>query len=468
MNCKDKLKAVKISLNLWLQRNLSLKGKIAVLKSLIIPKLQFVGSNSYMSDDFVKVVQDLTFQFLWGHKPAKIKKETIIADIANGGLKMPLFSTVLETARIMWIKRILTAKSSKWARLSLSLMNTNEFGLFCKNEPNDACRAATPFYRQVLSAWYKFHSVEPKQAEEIQQEILWNNRFILNNRKPMFNPKWIDNGVLCIQDLLGEGGKFLTLAEVNKRYNVKAHFLEYLGIVKAIPKPWLESVRRNINVTARLKHVDNVISVNYDRTTALTSKQVYWCLINDIVKQPTAIQHWIEEFPFLHDNDFDEFFTLAHKNGEVKLQSFQYKILHRIFPCRYMLNKWKIKDSNKCECREIDTIEHYFFYCRESKRLWNCITEWFDNIYQVKIPLKIVNVMMGIPHRQSQDQVLNILNFTILHGKWFIYCCKRNYTKVVPRSFKTYMKRVFHIQICLMLRKGITSTQWQAITQSLR
>ena len=41
---------------------------------------------------------------------------------------------------------------------------------------------------------------------------------------------------------------------------------------------------------------------------------MYWDLINDIVKQPTVIQHWIDECHFVHKNDFDEFFLIAHKD----------------------------------------------------------------------------------------------------------------------------------------------------------
>ena len=436
-----------------------------MLKSLIMPKRLFTCSNTYCPDDFVKQVQDLTFQFLWGYKPAKIKKETIIADIHNGGLKMPLFSSFLESARIMWIKRIVVAKDNRWARLALALMNTTEFGLFCKNEPSVACNAQTPFYGQILSAWYKYHSKVPQQADEMKQEILWNNRFILQNKKPFINQNWVTKDVLYVQDLLDKNGKFHTLDEFNKMYNVGANFLEYLAVCKAIPKTWIICIRSK--ETDGLKYIEDINVKRYNYITNTTSKLVYWDLINDIVKQPTAIQHWIEEFPFLHDNDFNEFFLIAHKTGEVKLQSFQYKILHRIFPCRYMLHKWKIKESNKCECGEVDTVEHYFFYCSESKKVWDFITKWIEETFHVKIPLKIVNVIMGIPHRQSQDQVLDILNFLIIHGKWFIYCCKRNETCVTSRSFHAYMKQIFHIQICLMERKGCVSTQWKEMIPSL-
>ena len=93
-------------LNVWLQRQLSLKGKITVLKSLVIPKLMFCCSNMFLPKERIEEVQKLTFKFLWGYKPAKIKKETVsvdIQDIQQGGLKMPLFSVVVESAKVIWM-----------------------------------------------------------------------------------------------------------------------------------------------------------------------------------------------------------------------------------------------------------------------------------------------------------------------------------------------------------------------------
>ena len=58
----------------------------------------------------------------------------------------------------------------------------------------------------------------------------------------------------------------------------------------------------------------------------------------------------------------------------------------------------------------------------------------------------------------------------ILHGKWFIYCCKRNNTKIVPRGYHNYMKGVIKIQTYLMERKGNISiiTVFENCTQKSR
>ena len=40
-----------------------------------------------MSEHYAKEINNLTFNFIWEGKPAKIKKKTIISDIKRGGLK---------------------------------------------------------------------------------------------------------------------------------------------------------------------------------------------------------------------------------------------------------------------------------------------------------------------------------------------------------------------------------------------
>ena len=52
----------------------------------------------------VNEINKILFSFLWGNKTAKIKKDTIIGNISDGGLKMPDIISVYKTAKISWIK----------------------------------------------------------------------------------------------------------------------------------------------------------------------------------------------------------------------------------------------------------------------------------------------------------------------------------------------------------------------------
>ena len=72
------------------------------------------------------------------------------------------------------------------------------------------------------------------------------------------------------------------------------------------------------------------------------------------------------------DEDWSKIFLLPYLiSRETYLQTFQFKILHRIFACNYWLSIVKVSESSKCHfCPEIDTIGHYFYTCPRVSILW--------------------------------------------------------------------------------------------------
>ena len=106
-----------------LSRNLSLKGKITIIKTLAIPQIQFLFNMIYISDKVVKKIDELVYNFLWNSKPPKIKKSTIIAPIKEGGLGMIDTQTIHQSAKISWIKRLLQPNDSKWNYFMLFMLN---------------------------------------------------------------------------------------------------------------------------------------------------------------------------------------------------------------------------------------------------------------------------------------------------------------------------------------------------------
>jgi len=331
----------------------------------------------------------------------------------------------------MWVQRILTGGESAWNVLAKKLMNVDEFDLYCKHFTN-CVHPNSLFYRQVLDAWYSYHSTQPKIAEEIKAEILWNNKFILIDQKPVLYKKWLKKGIKCVQDLFDENGNLLTSKDLMSRFNMSFNILHHLSLVKAIPKHWRNQMKMNV----QSQKVDPEACV-YDQIMVLTNKKLYWKLLENTVKQPTAIDHWISLFPFLHDNDFGEIYALPHKLMETRLQSFQYKLLHRILPCKYNLHKWSISQSPSCNyCNCVDTIEHCFFYCNMSDRFWKSVAKWIESLYKVQIPIKITDVLFGIPHRKTQDDMMYILNYVILCGKWYLYTSRKD---DLPTSFSRYI-----------------------------
>ena len=111
------------------------------------------------------------------------------------------------------------------------------------------------------------------------------------------------------------------------------------------------------------------INKNLKPLTKGTNKETNYTLMQKYIKLPTSIEKWVIIFPFLEKEDWSQFFQRAFEiTKEPYLQSFQYKILNRIFNNKDNLYKWKISQSNECGvCKEVDGVEHHLFYCVDSK-----------------------------------------------------------------------------------------------------
>ena len=109
LNYVDKVKNLKASLGSWELLRLSLLGKVTVLKSLIVSQLVYVLSPLTINHRrrLIKGINSLCYDFLWGCRGDKIKRDIMIADYDQGGLKMvdvPLFAKSLKS---IWIKKYL-------------------------------------------------------------------------------------------------------------------------------------------------------------------------------------------------------------------------------------------------------------------------------------------------------------------------------------------------------------------------
>ena len=76
-------------LETWRQGNLSWKGRIMIIKTLILSQVTHLLSMLFTPKSFLEKIDKSIFNFLWQNKPPRIKRETIIASIEDGGLRMP-------------------------------------------------------------------------------------------------------------------------------------------------------------------------------------------------------------------------------------------------------------------------------------------------------------------------------------------------------------------------------------------
>jgi len=150
-------------------------------------------------------------------------------------------------------------------------------------------------------------------------------------------------------------------------------------------------------------------------------------------------------------------YTLPYyRTRETKLQSFQTKIVHRIFACHYNLNLWSIKESascHSCDLQAIDTLEHYFFFCTQSSNFWLEISHWWFRQCQVIIRLNAFDILFGLSN-PNDDCILNIMNYLILTGKWYIFTCKNEPKRMLLKEYLGKLKNRLEIEKYIMYNKG--------------
>ena len=88
LNYNDRLKKICNILQIWRQRSLSWKGRIMIIKTLILSQVVHLFGTTFTPKYILEQLDKTIFNFLWNHKPPRVKRETVIAPIDSGGLKM--------------------------------------------------------------------------------------------------------------------------------------------------------------------------------------------------------------------------------------------------------------------------------------------------------------------------------------------------------------------------------------------
>ncbi len=160
-NFMPRLKIMNNILHMWLCRGLSLKGKVTILKSLTLPILYYAMSVLPIPTEVIEIAENMIIDFIWSQRWPKIKRDVIIQDIHNGGIKVPSFKVMVEANRISWISRLLSNSTGKWKCIFGNIVRPYSLTHLLENNLTDAARNAitTRFYKQILDIWNKHKSL---------------------------------------------------------------------------------------------------------------------------------------------------------------------------------------------------------------------------------------------------------------------------------------------------------------------
>ena len=442
LNYTPKLSRLKSLLNLWSIRDLTPIGRITIVKTLGLS--QFVFLFQVLPDppnSLLKEIETHIFRFIWAGKPDKVKRNTLIGCVEQGGLRAIHIKSFIQSLKCTWVKRFTNAVYAEWKFFfNLHLKKYGSDYLFkCNFQIKDIIVRNT-FINDVCSAWSAYNFRKPDK--NFKNEIIWNNSLIKVDNNIIFYSFMYERGVERISDFLDDKNCLLSLSNFKQKFSLQSlPFIIVYSIFSAIPRHWKDdfgNVYNSDDVPDKLQNLQDI---------PFPSRYVYNVLIESIFSAPTAINKWKSAFVFSEEEWRIIFRSPFASCSESKICYFQFRFVHKILGTNYYLSILNQNENPRCTfCGTHDEkIEHLFWECRITS---NFILDTEYHILGRQFVFKKQDIFFGY-----QLSLRHPYNFLILHLKYFLFNKKLNNELPSATEFLNKFKFILQVEKSLSDQK---------------
>ena len=440
LNIQGKLAEIKILYRIWISRQLTPLGRIAVLKSLILSKLTHLWIFlPNPPESTINKIQENIFQFVWNNKRDRICRKTATKRVSQGGLGIPDIQKHIISLKLSWVRNLCFG-SSKWRHIIGSvypdLLQLDKFG---NNVPINKYNF-NDFWSDVLKS-YNFFSKQvdvQNQTDILAERLFYNDNIKLDNNV-LFIRSWFNKGVTSIANLLNENGTFLSQREFIEKYNVQTNFLTYAGIILII-KEFLKLK----NVTP-IDNRDATMSRNWQIIySTCKGAQTFYEIIKDNDVQPNCCNSWNSKFS--ENIIWQKVFKNVQYIREIKFKWFQIRLVNRILATNDVLLHMKVRSNNLCSfcSTERENIQHLFWNCDVVKNFWACLELNVNKCNQeINVKLTELFILFGYNQNCKSDRAFD---YIVLLAKYFIYTNRCKNTIPNYNLFLKFLKRKYEIE----------------------
>ena len=114
INYRNSILEIQKLFNNWKSRKLTPIGRITVIKSLALPKLNHLFASVPCNKKILNEINKLFFVYLWNGKPDKIKRNVVTKCYLSGGLNMVNIFHFEMAQKLTWMKRLLNGENNAW------------------------------------------------------------------------------------------------------------------------------------------------------------------------------------------------------------------------------------------------------------------------------------------------------------------------------------------------------------------
>ncbi len=422
-NWDNRIQRVIHAIKSWEKRDLSIVGKIHIVKTFMISQFVYLMQSIGLPDMVLKEINTMLFKFVWKKRYnnrrafEKVRRNVLCGNTDCGGLNMINIVDMQHSFYIAWMSKLWHNHSAFWATIPLYYLFQlgQDFAVLRANvhkkEFIGLYKIKSEFWKKTIIAWLDHHKVytyDDITADHIKNQSLWNNSIIRYQGRVLFFTKWLANGILTVGDLYN-GDQIMSFPQLeDKMGRAPALLLQYNVVINALPHEW-RNIAQDATYNRSPSFLENDISV-------LSSPKVRELITKRKWKQPCSVNFWTNKYVNvqLDSRIWNLAFTTVK---ESRLRVLQWKILHNIYPTQILLMKMGVTDNNQCVyCNEIDYIEHFFYGCNLSRNLWSHVENTILVKHDIQIQLEEETVMFGLLEGYNKS-VRKTVNTYILIGK---------------------------------------------------
>ena len=163
-NFHSKVEALLRQLHWWKARDLSLRGKVLIVKALALSKFQYLASLVTIPDHVIKQVNSMIYEFIWNGKIDKVKRNLFEQEFKNGGYKMINFTDIITASSIMWVQKYLNNTEREWKYTLEYFSKKRNLRLFLRSnfDADELPNYVPSYYINAIKNWSRL-SEPPKE-----------------------------------------------------------------------------------------------------------------------------------------------------------------------------------------------------------------------------------------------------------------------------------------------------------------
>jgi len=186
----------------WSRRNLTLTGKVTVIRTLALSQLWYVASLTPLPRATERRIETSIWSFLWSDKSrGPVARDKCLAPVTIGGLGMMHVKSMVAALHLRWLQHLLDHTNGKWKFVATHELVSSPFSrqlslgpatiISAISLPRRGDSVAPLFWREIIQAWQDLQGQqsEPTTWDEVLNERVFFNRLIVdpNTQRP-FTP----------------------------------------------------------------------------------------------------------------------------------------------------------------------------------------------------------------------------------------------------------------------------------------